>query len=282
MYMYEYRISHENFFIKVGTLVFGILIQTFLDTVGWQYTLMINGGICLVVGVISGSLFRPLPEPTAEVEGSKGGALGEESESSEDEIDERTLLHASPSMKRLYYGGDSRRSSKSGVSDSGTKFVARPDRTASPAIVASPPEDVGCFCCGCGPCNSPFCRIVGETFDPTLFKNPIFVIFALTLVFFSFGYHTPYTYVPERALALGISPRKASLLISVMGVANVAARLIFGWIADRSRGIRFYFAGIVFILSGIFTMLVFLYVTYPAMVTFSVLFGACSGWHCTS
>ena len=263
-------------FLQVGTLVFGIIIQTFLDSYGWQYTLIINGGICLVVGVGAGALFRPLPKRKPEVEDEKSGAKDAESDSSEDEIDERTLLHASPSMKRLYYGGGD---SQSACSDSSfPKFVAKPEKTPLvPEVVTSDAPTAGCYCCCCGPCNSPFCRIVGEIFDPTLFKNPIFVIFAIVLVFFSFGYHTPYTYVPERAQHLGISARKSSLLISIMGVSNVAARLIFGWIADRSPGIRFYFAGIVFILGGFFTMLVFLYVTYPAMVTFSILFGACSG-----
>ena len=62
-----------------------------------------------------------------------------------------------------------------------------------------------------------------------------------------------------------------------MGISNVLARLLFGWIADKSEKIRFYFAGTVFCLGGIFTILVFLYETYAAMVVYSIVFGACSG-----
>ena len=283
---------------QLGTLVFGAIMQPLLDHLGWRYTLLVNAGICLVVGGLAGSLFSPLPKRTEaggadeHARGKSGGkvapgrkrknrpamvpslvkpstgkkppAADDDSDSSVDAIDEATLLRASPSMKRLYYGTGSPHSSISVRSDDAVTFTA-------------PAQQQGCYCCCCGPCNSPFCAIVGETFDPSLFKNPIFVIFAMVLVLFSFGYHTPYTYVPERAIELGVSPRHASLLISLMGVSNVAARLIFGWIADHSEGIRFYFAGIVFVLGGAATICAFFYVTYPLMAAFSVVFGACSG-----
>ena len=110
--------------------------------------------------------FRPLPrrnDAAGDASGKPGvkPTTGNNCESSDDEIDEKTLLNASPSMKRLYYGTGSVHSSVS---------VPPPPRDESDGINFTAHAD-DCYCCGRGPFNSPFCVIVGETFDPTLFKN---------------------------------------------------------------------------------------------------------------
>ena len=255
---------HSLTYSQVGTLVFGIFMQVLLDAWGWRYTLMVNGGICLVVGIASGALYRPLPTVHDEQH-----EIDNDSDSSDDEIDTKALLTESGRPRNNLYGS---------LSTSVSSKVQTKTIDEEPNFDVETGDEAGCCKRSpCGPCNSAFCRVLGETFDPTLFKNPIFVLFTISLLGFSFGYHTPYTYVPERAIAFGIAPTKASLLISIMGISNVLARLLFGWIADKSEKIRFYFAGTVFCLGGIFTILVFLYETYAAMVVYSIVFGACSG-----
>ena len=130
-------------------------------------------------------------------------------------------------------------------------------------------ENTGC----CGDCGS----ILKETFDFSLFKNPVFTLYCFVIVMFCFGYHVPYTYTPERAQQLGVDAQSASFLVSIMGISNVCARLIFGWLGDKSPSIRFCLAGIVLTLGGVVSILIFLFNTYLLMVLYAILFGAFTG-----
>lgn len=126
-------------------------------------------------------------------------------------------------------------------------------------------------CCSCS------CVSASDIFDSSTFKNPVFWMFCFTVLMFCFGYHVPYTYVPERARSLGVDSQSAAFLISIMGMANVGSRLLFGWVADRSPNIRFYMAGIAVTLGGLVSVFIFLFNTYPLMIVYSVLFGAFTG-----
>ena len=84
-------------------------------------------------------------------------------------------------------------------------------------------EEQRAKCCCCP-------QPVADYFDSDLFKNPIFYLVCFSVVMFCFGYHVPYTYTPERAQQLGVSPRQSSFLVSIMGIANVVSRLLFGWV----------------------------------------------------
>ncbi len=125
----------------------------------------------------------------------------------------------------------------------------------------------------CGDCGG----ILKEMFDFSLFLNPVFAMYCFVIVMFCFGYHVPYTYTPERAQGLGVSPQPAAFLVSIMGISNVCARLIFGWLGDKSPNIRFYLAGLVLTCGGIVSILVFLFNTYATLVVYSVLFGGFTG-----
>lgn len=125
------------------------------------------------------------------------------------------------------------------------------------------------------------CGALLEVVDLSLFKNPVMCIYCFSVLMFCFGYHVPYTYTPERARQLGVDSGSASFLVSIMGMANVGSRLIFGWLADRSQGIRFYLAGSMLALGGFVSVAIPLFTTYPLMVLYSVMFGAFTGgWSC--
>ena len=72
----------------------------------------------------------------------------------------------------------------------------------------------------CADCTT----ILKEIFDLSLFKDPMFCLFCFSLLMFTFGYHVPYTYTPDRAFELGVDRNSASFLVSIMGIANVASR----------------------------------------------------------
>ena len=209
----------------VGTLVFGFLTQYLLDSFDWQWTLRIEA-LIMLLGVICGILFRPLPK-------------------SEDIRDDS--MHLTDSQKQENDIKNGRRWQQEEEED----------------------QNKGC----CGDCGS----LLKETFDFSLFKRPVFALYCFVIVMFCFGYHVPYTYTPERAQELGVDPQSASFLVSIMGISNVCARLIFGWLGDRSPNIRFYLAGIVLTCGGVVSILVFLFTTYPLMVLYAILFGAFTG-----
>ena len=208
----------------VGTLVFGFLTQYLLDSFDWQWTLRIEA-LIMLLGVICGILFRPLPK-------------------SEDISDDS--MHLTDSQKQENDIKNGRRWQEE-----------------------EEDQNKGC----CGDCGS----LLKETFDFSLFKRPVFALYCFVIVMFCFGYHVPYTYTPERAQGLGVDPQSASFLVSIMGISNVCARLIFGWLGDRSPNIRFYLAGIVLTCGGVVSILVFLFTTYPLMVLYAILFGAFTG-----
>ena len=209
----------------VGTLVFGFLTQFLLDSFDWQWTLRIEA-LIMLIGVICGILFRPLPQN------------GDISDDSTHLTDSEKQEHEIKNGPRWHHDEE---------------------------------EKTGC----CGNCGS----ILKETFDFSLFKNPVFALYCFVIVMFCFGYHVPYTYTPERAQQFGVDAQSASFLVSVMGISNVCARLIFGWVGDKSPNIRFYLAGIVLTLGGVISILIFLFTTYPLMVLYAILFGAFTGMY---
>ncbi|ELU17411.1 hypothetical protein CAPTEDRAFT_225743 [Capitella teleta] len=121
------------------------------------------------------------------------------------------------------------------------------------------------------------CKRSCDCIDLSYLKNPVFIIYCFSILMFCFGYHVPYTYTPERARQLGIDSKSSSFLVSVMGMANVGSRLLFGWVADRSKGVRFYLAGIMLTLGGVVSVAIPLFTTYPLMVLYSVMFGSFTG-----
>lgn len=116
--------------------------------------------------------------------------------------------------------------------------------------------------------------------DLSLFQEPIFVIFCITLISFGFSYHVPFTYTPDRALHLpgsGITLSDASIFVSLMGISSVVGRLIMGSFSDKIPNFRFYIFGSVLILGGILHISIAVFMTYGSIIVYSILFGLFSG-----
>jgi len=113
--------------------------------------------------------------------------------------------------------------------------------------------------------------------DFAMFKKPVFLLFCMTMFLFCFGYHVPYTYTPDRATALGVPRNKAAFLVSIIGISNVAGRLLFGWLGDINVNCRFWLGGTMCLLGGASSCCVHWCNTYDTMVVYCVLFGVFSG-----
>ncbi|KAI4466211.1 monocarboxylate transporter [Holotrichia oblita] len=72
-----------------------------------------------------------------------------------------------------------------------------------------------------------------EMLDFSLFKDVIFLIFVLSNFLTSIGFNIPYVYIVSRARSLDLTHNEASMLLSIIGVANTIGRIILGYISDK-------------------------------------------------
>lgn len=76
--------------------------------------------------------------------------------------------------------------------------------------------------------------ILKEMSDFSLLRENLgFLLITLSNFFIFFGYFTPFLYITKIAEENGIPKESASLLISIIGIVNIPARMLYGFIADR-------------------------------------------------
>lgn len=94
------------------------------------------------------------------------------------------------------------------------------------------PEEEKVTICGivCSPETKDTLR---EMLDFSLFKDVIFLLFILSNFLTSIGFNIPYVYIVSRARALDLTHNQASMLLSIIGVANTIGRIILGYISDK-------------------------------------------------
>lgn len=89
------------------------------------------------------------------------------------------------------------------------------------------------ICCGTVSCSPETKDTLKAMLDLSLLKDPIFILFTLSNFFTSIGFNVPYVYIVSKATDLGISNDKASMLLSVIGIANTVGRIILGYVSDK-------------------------------------------------
>lgn len=99
------------------------------------------------------------------------------------------------------------------------------------------------------------------------------MLFAISNLLTSIGFCVPYAYVPDRAGEHGIDKRNAAFLLSVIGIANMVGRVVFGWIADRDRVNRLMLYNTSLMLCGLFTAFSVYCDSYGLMVVYCAGFG---------
>lgn len=72
-----------------------------------------------------------------------------------------------------------------------------------------------------------------EMLDFSLFKDVVFILFTLSNFLTSIGFNIPYVYIVSRARSLDLTHNQASMLLSIIGVANTVGRIILGYISDK-------------------------------------------------
>lgn len=89
------------------------------------------------------------------------------------------------------------------------------------------------ICC-CIPPSNEIKHTMNKMLDLALFKDWIFVLFALSNFLTSIGLNIPYVYIVSKAKTLDLSADEASMLLSIIGIANTFGRIVLGYISDKA------------------------------------------------
>ena len=91
------------------------------------------------------------------------------------------------------------------------------------------------------------------------------------------GFFVPFYYIIDHAISTGTDDETSAYLLSIIGVVNIFARILCGFLADTSCGdpLLIYSAGL--IVGGAATMSTSWLQTFPLLAGYAVVFGFCVG-----
>jgi MFS family permease len=129
-------------------------------------------------------------------------------------------------------------------------------------------------CCNVSEKNA---RVFRQMVDISLFRDPIFLMYAVSNFFTSIGFNVPYVYTVDRARGWGIDEKEAAFLLSIIGIANTLGRLFLGWLSDQRFINRLYLYNSCLVLCGISMGLSSFMTTYNWQIVYCAIFGVTSG-----
>ncbi|XP_067203522.1 monocarboxylate transporter 9-like [Linepithema humile] len=76
--------------------------------------------------------------------------------------------------------------------------------------------------------------LIVDMLDFSYFADMRFLLFAISNFLLHTWYDVPYVYLTDNAIEVGFSETDASILISVIGIANMGGEIFLGWAGDRA------------------------------------------------
>lgn len=113
--------------------------------------------------------------------------------------------------------------------------------------------------------------------DLSLFRDSVFLFFALSNFLTSLGFNTPFIYIVDQATLLNIEPTKADLLLSTIGISNTVGRVILGIISDMKNINRLFLYAALLTCCGLATIVEPFLTTFYALFIYAIVFGITSG-----
>jgi len=144
------------------------------------------------------------------------------------------------------------------------------------SLARIPEAETGLACCGLQ-VDSERASILLKMMDFSLFKDPIFMMYAASNFLTSIGFNVPYVFTVDRAVAWDISGEDAAFLLSVIGISNTVARLCLGWLSDRAWINRLYLYNTCLVICGLSMGLSVFMNTYTTQAIYCAIFGVTSG-----
>ncbi|XP_063913750.1 monocarboxylate transporter 9 isoform X1 [Zophobas morio] len=131
----------------------------------------------------------------------------------------------------------------------------------------------GILLCGIIPCSQETKDTLKEMLDVSLFNDWIFIIFTLSNFLTSVGFNVPYVYIVPKAKSLDLSAEEASMLLSIIGIANTVGRIILGYISDKPWVNRLTVYNWCLTLCGVATTLSAFCPTFYSLALYASVFG---------
>ena len=111
-----------------------------------------------------------------------------------------------------------------------------------------------------------------------IFGDPMLYLTLVVAFLITNGMFAPSAYLPQRSeIDLGLNSSQSAQQVLCLGVINIPARIVSGYVGAHSLEARFLFFVLVNLLSGVMTTLMFLYTTYAQLMVYAAVIGLVSG-----
>ncbi|XP_063417548.1 monocarboxylate transporter 12-B-like [Mytilus trossulus] len=261
----------------IGTFVLAPLTEYLIELYTWRGAVLIAAGIMLNC-VVGGLFFRPIHlkmklEETEDLNINKREVI-----SAQDSSEEKSSLIVGKSDSYLYQKSSDLCDSNVTRSQSNMETHINKDLVFNKSTSSiSSPKTINNTKRNIWTNVDHFLKKLYTIFGCSMCLDIVYIFFVISSCFGSLGSGIPYIYIPDRAYEVGISKTDASFLLSVAGMANTVARLVFGWIASREFSNPSIIYGISILLCGISTFVSPFNDSHAFLVCYSVLFGASAG-----
>ena len=121
------------------------------------------------------------------------------------------------------------------------------------------------------------CCSLWDQFGLFLLTDWKFVMFLVCVTMTNLSHVSLHWFIPDRAIEIGLSNHDAAMAITVVNVANILSRLFFGTTSSNNCLRRVIILCVYVFISGLNSILVFLWTTYWTYMIFSGFYGLLRG-----
>jgi MFS family permease len=122
--------------------------------------------------------------------------------------------------------------------------------------------------------DSGIVSVLRTMLNPTILKDPKFLLLGISNVFGFLGFYVPFVYLPSLASSHeAISTDQAALLLSIIGISNTLGRIISGYMSDFCWVDSLFVVNCSLVLSSICVFIFPLVTTFASFVILGLLFG---------
>lgn len=125
--------------------------------------------------------------------------------------------------------------------------------------------------------SSGFLTTLRSILDLSMLKSPSFLIFAINGFLTLTGFFVPFIYLPLQAQSVGVSQERATFLVSILGIVNIIARVLCGFLSDHPKMNALMINNVALILAGLATIFVPFMNSFGLLVFYCVIFGFGTG-----
>ncbi|XP_077990526.1 monocarboxylate transporter 12-like [Glandiceps talaboti] len=200
-----------------GQFIIAVGSQVLIEQFGWRGALMIISSVTSNI-CVAAALFRPLERKTR-------------NESPANRKHQRDTFEMTVVENNVCERNNDRQQTRT-VSEQGNQtFLSRRKNMVKTSVIQNGGQTdknkSGC-------CSSCAClkKTLSTFYDVALFKEPVFILTIILIILHSMGSNVFNFHTVKRALEFGILPLNAGFLPAVLGLGQIAGRLLFGGIAN--------------------------------------------------